>query len=341
MTLPIQLISTDFDGTLFAEFENPPVPEELQRLIGNLQAQGARWVINTGRDMSSLMEVLGRAHLTIRPDFLVLVEREIYRHEASQYVSVEDWNHRCHQAHAELFARVRPELPRLVEWINRALRGHGVRGRLFALLPDRGQQPRRRRNPRIPGRLLSWHPGLTVMRNDVYARFSHVGFSKGTALAEIGRRLGIGPDKTLAAGDHLNDLPMLSREHARFLVAPANAVESVKASVLEQGGFLSEFPCGYGWRRDPAMPACRRVSEGPAHAAGRSEGTGRQFRDLAPPCESPQLFTDQNVGKLAKRLTDGSSVLLSIGRSNTGDLAGREMEPVIVRRTVQRLELHE
>jgi hypothetical protein len=30
MCLPIQLISTDFDGTLFAEFENPPIPERLQ-----------------------------------------------------------------------------------------------------------------------------------------------------------------------------------------------------------------------------------------------------------------------------------------------------------------------
>jgi hypothetical protein len=26
MTLPIKLISTDFDGTLFAEFESPPIP---------------------------------------------------------------------------------------------------------------------------------------------------------------------------------------------------------------------------------------------------------------------------------------------------------------------------
>src|SRR5437660_647726 len=70
MSLPIQLISTDFDGTLFAEFENPPVPEKLQRLIGGLQARGAKWVINTGRDLSSLMETMGRAHLSIKPDFL-------------------------------------------------------------------------------------------------------------------------------------------------------------------------------------------------------------------------------------------------------------------------------
>jgi len=53
MSLPIKLISTDFDGTLFAEFENPPIPERLITLIGDLQARGAKWIINTGRDMSS------------------------------------------------------------------------------------------------------------------------------------------------------------------------------------------------------------------------------------------------------------------------------------------------
>ena len=73
--MAIKLISTDFDGTLFAEFENPPIAERLQQLIGELQARGVKWVINTGRDMSGLMEALGRSRVTIKPDYLVLVER--------------------------------------------------------------------------------------------------------------------------------------------------------------------------------------------------------------------------------------------------------------------------
>src|SRR5205823_9103975 len=97
VSLPIKIISTDFDGTFFAEFENPPVPYELQRLIGRLQEAGARWVINTGRDLSSLLEALARAHLRVRPDFLVVVEREIYVHEKAQYLGLEDWNRACAQ----------------------------------------------------------------------------------------------------------------------------------------------------------------------------------------------------------------------------------------------------
>ena len=67
-SLPIQLISTDFDGTLFAEFESPPIPAPVHELIGELQSRGAKWIINTGRDMSSLMEALGRSGISVEPD---------------------------------------------------------------------------------------------------------------------------------------------------------------------------------------------------------------------------------------------------------------------------------
>src|ERR1043166_2280830 len=90
MALPLKLISTDFDGTLHAEYEDPPVPEELQALIQDLQRQGVKWVINTGRDLSSVMEGIARARLSIRPDYLVVVEREIYCHNDSRYVRSEE-----------------------------------------------------------------------------------------------------------------------------------------------------------------------------------------------------------------------------------------------------------
>jgi HAD superfamily hydrolase (TIGR01484 family) len=249
MPLPIQLISTDFDGTLFAEFENPPVPEELQHLIGRLQKAGVKWVINTGRDLSSLLESLGRAHLSVRPDLLVVVEREIYVHEKSQYIGWEDWNRTCAQAHAELFARVRADLPRLVAWVNERFTASVYEDSYspFCLIAEANK------DADLIHEYLNDYcaqvPRLTVVRNDVYARFSHEAYSKGTALSEIARRLGVGRDQVLAAGDHLNDLPMLSREHARCLVAPSNAIELVKQTVRRQGGFVSDEPHGYGVAR--------------------------------------------------------------------------------------------
>ncbi len=246
MTLPIQLISTDFDGTLFAEFENPPVPVELQRLISDLQAQGIHWVINTGRDMSSLMECMARAHLSIRPDFLVLVEREIYRHEGARYVPLEPWNSLCEKDHGTLFARVKRDLPNLFRWVNGRFKASVYSDAYspFCLIAENNQDA-----DAIEAFLEGYCrtvPNLAIMRNDVYARFCHAAYSKGTALAEIARILGVPREQILAAGDHLNDLPMLSRAFAGWLVAPANAIEPVKVAVRSQGGVVSKLSHGFG-----------------------------------------------------------------------------------------------
>src|SRR5829696_9084377 len=115
--LTIKLISTDFDGTLHAEHEDPPVPHDLQELIASLQVRGAKWVINTGRDLGSLMETLGRARLRIKPDYVIVVEREIYCHQEARYTDLPEWNDKCRAVHAELFMRVNRDVPRLAEWV--------------------------------------------------------------------------------------------------------------------------------------------------------------------------------------------------------------------------------
>jgi hydroxymethylpyrimidine pyrophosphatase-like HAD family hydrolase len=246
MSLPIQLISTDFDGTLFAEFESPPIPEAVHNAIGELQARGAKWVINTGRDMSSLMEALARSQIPVEPDYLVLVEREIYCHTDSQYVGLEEWNAACARAHAELFARVREDVPRIVAWISARFHARLYEDAYSPFCMVAGNNGDADAIHEYLTEYCHGIPHLTVVRNDVYARFSHEAFNKGTALAEITRRLGLTPEVVFAAGDWLNDLPMLSRRYARWLAAPSNAVEPVKQAVREQDGHVSELSHGNG-----------------------------------------------------------------------------------------------
>lgn len=246
MSLPIKLISTDFDGTLFAEFENPPIPPRFVALIADLQARGAKWVINTGRDMSSLMEALARARISVQPDYLVLVEREIYQHDGVRYAPVVGWNAACTHDHAELFARVRPEVPALVDWVKARFRATVYEDAWspFCLIAGSNGDA-----DLIQARLDEFcirFPELAVVRNDVYARFSHVAYNKGTALAELTRMLKLTCAEVLAAGDHLNDLPMLKSEFARYLVAPGNAIPPVKEVVRRQGGWVSQSTCGNG-----------------------------------------------------------------------------------------------
>lgn len=249
MSLPFKLISTDFDGTLHAEFETPPVPEDLQRLIAELQRQGVQWVINTGRDLSGLMEGLARARLAIRPDYVVTVEREIYFHDDFKYLPDEAWNRACRRHHEDLFARVRTDVPRLYEW---------VRARFEAMVYEDPYSPfclvaANNQDADVIQEFLDDYsrdvPNLTVVRNDIYARFSHAAYNKGSALGEIARQLGVSPEQVFAAGDHLNDLPMLSSEYARYVVAPDNAVPAVKEAVRRRNGYVSHQPWGHGVAR--------------------------------------------------------------------------------------------
>lgn len=249
MSLPIQLISTDFDGTLHSGFESPPIPADIERVIGNLQKRGAKWVINTGRDLTSLMAELARSKLSVRPDFVVVVEREIYKLEESDFVSLDEWNMGCSKAHAELFKQVRPHMPEIENWIRTRYKAVVYEDLYspFCLVAESTDDAEAIHD------YLSVYceriDNLTVMRNDVYARFSHVAYNKGTAMAEIARRLGIAREQVFAAGDHLNDLPMLSNEYAGWLVCPGNAIPIVKDTVRRQNGYVSHESHGYGVAR--------------------------------------------------------------------------------------------
>ncbi|MBC8095379.1 MAG: HAD family phosphatase [Akkermansiaceae bacterium] len=246
MSLPIKLISTDFDGTIFAEFENPPIPQKLQALIGDLQAKGAKWVINTGRDMSSLMEALARSKISIQPDFLVLVEREIQIHDGIRYAGLEEWNSACTQAHEELFTQVRADVPRITDWINERFHATVYEDPYSPFCLIAGNNGDADEINRYLEDYCRTIPNLVTVRNDVYVRFSHASFNKGTALAKLSRRIGITANEVFAAGDHLNDVPMLSKQYARWLAAPKNAIEPVKSLLKSQNGFISTFAHGYG-----------------------------------------------------------------------------------------------
>jgi hypothetical protein len=242
----IKLISTDFDGTLFAEFENPPIPESLQRIIGELQSRGVKWVINTGRDMSGLMEAIARSKISVKPDYLVLVEREIHCHQDMQYVGWHDWNDACHRSHEELFVKVRADLPRLVSWVESRYNATIYEDAYSPFCLLAGNNGDADAIHAFMEEYCNEVPNLKVVRNDVYARFCHANYNKGTALAEICKRLQIAPENTLAAGDHLNDLPMLDREYARYLVTPVNGIAVVRECVARQGGFVADLPHGHG-----------------------------------------------------------------------------------------------
>lgn len=246
MDLPFKIICTDFDGTLHTPGSTPAVPYELQEMIGELQKLGTRWIVNTGRDLPGLQAIMEESGMAIRPDYMVVVEREIHALKDRKYVPWMEWNVRCHREQQQLFDRIQERLPELVNWIHNHYQAYVYQDDYspFCLAAATNED-----TDAILKHLAEYfqnEPELTVVRNDVYARFSHVAYNKGTALEAIRCQLGLKTDDVFVAGDHYNDLAMLSREYARWLVAPANAIEEVKSAVSSQEGYVSEQSCGYG-----------------------------------------------------------------------------------------------
>lgn len=246
MAADIRLISTDFDGTIHEDFAHAPVAEEFQARVADLQKRGVAWVINTGRDLASLMESIGRAHVRVLPDFVVTVEREIHRHVRGHYEAVEPWHSECIRAHEDLFTRHARKLTALFGTLETKFDAtfYNDSWSPLCVIARTNQQM-----DAIQVELDTFCEevkDLAPVRNDVYLRLSHRRYSKGTALQEIQRLLNLTPAQTFAAGDHLNDLPMLRREVAHWLVTPSNGLPQVKGQVEAEGGFIARRTCAAG-----------------------------------------------------------------------------------------------
>lgn len=246
MIAPFKLVVTDFDGTIFQEFENPPIPFQFQEKILEFRQLDIKWVINTGRDLTGVLELLARSHSKVYPDFIVAVEREIYAKVNDKYESIREWNEICKIKHEKLFRKIRPHLQELSEFLHRnfpATLYSDPYSPLCIIAENNGVMDR---ICEFLNTFCMKIPDLRVMRNDVYARFCHKAFNKGTATQEIVRLLNLSPEEVFVAGDHLNDLDMLNKQIAKYLAAPSNAIELVKKHVIGNGGYVSQLPAGFG-----------------------------------------------------------------------------------------------
>ncbi len=237
----IKLLSTDFDGTLVDHFSTPPAVPALFELLRELRGRGVQWAVNTGRELVHIEEGLREFSFPIEPDFVLTAEREVFhRGPDGRWRDYGDWNARCYLAHEALYAEAKPFLQDIQGYLQRDVEAHPIYegGRMIGLAAssetemDRVCQFLDRERVRVPG--------FHYQRNTVYVRFCHEDYSKGTALSELGRLIGVPREHIFAVGDHFNDLPMLDGVHAHFVACPGNAVAEVKKQVRQSGGYVAE-----------------------------------------------------------------------------------------------------
>lgn len=243
----IKLLSTDFDGTLIDHEAQPPVSDALFAAIGQVQARGGLWAVNTGRELQHIVEGLEEFRFPIEPDYVLTAEREVFhRAPDGRWQDYGDWNRRCTAAHDELFNVAGPLLAEIERFLATIPGAHGISmgGRLIGLITATNDDMDR--VCKFLERARAKVPGFQFMRNTIYLRFCHEDYSKGSALGELARLLGLARDEIFATGDHFNDIPMLDGRYAKWVACPGNAVEPVKDTVRAAGGYIARAACSAG-----------------------------------------------------------------------------------------------
>jgi len=244
----IRLLSTDFDGTLaggvWGEKCAPTLAVELSRVV----RCGALWAVNTGRSLESVLDGLEVLGAPVKPHYILTSERHLYRPDhRGGWDDYGEWNSLCREHHDLLFASAGDYFDKIRELtlknpgVTLLENSEGVPEGLMAtseeLLDFLTQE--------LEG--LSGQPdAFHYQRSNIYLRFCHRNYDKGSTLAELSRLLDMPTADILAVGDHQNDIAMLYGKVAEMVACPANAHASVKQTVHRAGGFVSTLEAGEG-----------------------------------------------------------------------------------------------
>ena len=248
MAAEIRLLSTDFDGTLVEHARDPVFDRDCLAMIRDLQKNGAVWAINTGRSVDLLESGLTDFEFPVRPDYILTSERDVFRpcSNGGQWEPFGDWNSRVARDHRELYSTAATVYAEVLDFVQRNTRArviyetHGPEGLVAQ------SEEEMARIIEFIDEARAAHPKFHYQHNTVYLRFCHADYHKGAALAELQRLIEIPREQTFAAGDHANDISMLDGRYAQYPACPANAIDPVKQTVRNAGGYVAESACGAG-----------------------------------------------------------------------------------------------
>jgi HAD superfamily hydrolase (TIGR01484 family) len=248
MSSRLQLLSTDFDGTLVSHLGEPALNRQCMELIRKLQDAGAIWAINTGRSVDLLESGLANFDFQIRPDFILTTERDVFRPggNGDKWEPFGDWNDRCAREHAQLFFSAQPILAEVIDFVTKETKARLIydSDRLEGLAAENEEEMEN--IAKFIERARAWHPKFDYQRNGIYLRFCHADYHKGAALAELARLIEVPRDNIFAAGDHHNDISMLDGKVAAMPACPANAIPPVQSAVRNAGGYVAQQEHGAG-----------------------------------------------------------------------------------------------
>lgn len=245
---------------------------------------GARWVVCTGRSMRGYARLF-RTMITfgIKPDFVITRHAYIYECRPWGYLPHWIWNLRVlwlQWKDAVALRRAMPKLRRAVVLRNPFARVlFSGRERLRFRFEDEGAG-------NFAAEILELevkpYKYLQVFHAPGELEVRMIPFTKGLAVQELARRLGVANREILVVGDGHNDISMIEMQPPCLTACPGNAAADVIEAVHRTGGHiandrslggvlevLSAYESGAvrstlpeGWTGHDAMPATPRRRSG-------------------------------------------------------------------------------
>ena len=249
----IRLLSTDFDGTLAGGVWGEKCAPALARELAAVVSSGALWAVNTGRSLEGALEGLRQLGAPVQPHYILASERHLFQPDAEgkgssgKWHDYGDWNRLCREHHDHLFEHSGDFIQQIRELVLRypgvkvLENGAGVPEGLVATSEELLDSMTEELSI-LPDRPSNFH----YQRSNIYLRFCHQAYDKGSTLAELSRLLDMPTSGILAVGDHQNDIAMLHGNTAAMVACPANAHASVKEAVRQAGGHVSLLEAGEG-----------------------------------------------------------------------------------------------
>ncbi|MGJ8655091.1 MAG: HAD family hydrolase [Akkermansiaceae bacterium] len=241
------VLSFDFDGTLVCPESDPQLDPRFFEVIRDFREAGWVWGINTGRSQMQMLSGFMEGKFPFLPDFLIARERELYTPGAmNRWIPVAEWNKRSDKDHKRVYRKARKVIQLIQGYVENETQARWVseQGDPAGIVASTVEE--------MAGIVafidsqIGKYKDLGYLRNTIYLRMSHKGYHKGTTLAEVARRCGVGADQVFAIGDGHNDIDMLRREYAGMIACPGNADEEVKVHVREQGGYVCDGRASLG-----------------------------------------------------------------------------------------------
>jgi HAD superfamily hydrolase (TIGR01484 family) len=232
-----KLVATDLDGTIVRS--DGTISARTVAAFARVQRAGGRFVVVTGRPprmMTGIAQAFGHAGTAICANGALAYDMRTGAAEALQAISADDL-----AAAAKALRAAIPGIGIAVEYadgfaadsvyravnaaIDRTIRrvsddelfarpGAKLLGRHYGYTPDELLA--------LAAPLCAGIVNISHSNGAGLVEASALGVSKGTALAEIAARRGIGPEEVLAFGDMPNDLPMLTWAGTSCAVANAH-----------------------------------------------------------------------------------------------------------------------